>query len=419
MTSFKMEKLKNITLKIGSGSTPRGGEAVYIQDGITLIRSQNIYDYKFEKDGLVYLDYKEGQLLRNVTIEQLDILLNITGDSVGRCCTVPNELLPARVNQHVCIIRVNTTNSPEYVMYALNERKNKERLLNLVHGGTRKALTKGVIEEFEISLPAFTTQVAIASILKKVDAKIELNRNINQTLEQMAQTLYKHWFVDFGPFKDSEFEESELGDIPNGWKVQSLKDIALIIMGQSPKSEFYNVDYEGLPFHQGVTGFEERFPQHTVYSSKILRVANENDILTSVRAPVGRINIAPSEMVIGRGLAAIRPKDNNYSFLLYTLKNIFKSEDSHGSGTIFNSINKSELENLKVTIPNPNIIDLFEEKVKKWDKLYKINSEIINQLIDTRDYLLPRLLSGEIEVKEAANMIKEVLAVDKESIVRI
>jgi type I restriction enzyme, S subunit len=409
VSEWSKKRIKDITVKVGSGATPRGGQSVYIDKGYALIRSQNVYDYTFEKEGLVFIGEEHAEKLKNATVEENDILLNITGDSVGRCCIVPNDILPARVNQHVAIIRTNAENNPKYLMYYLNNPVNKERLLNQVHGGTRKALTKGIIEEFEVEIPSLKKQNEIVSILDSLDEKIKLNLKMNETLQEIAMTLYKHWFVDFGPFQDGEFVESELGIIPKGWKVSSLKEFANILMGQSPKSEFYNQEKKGLPFHQGVKDFGARFPVHTVYCTQELRIANKGDILLSVRAPVGRINIANNKLVIGRGLSALHAKSGHNSFLLYTLKRIFAFEDQYGSGTVFNSINKKDIEQLKFIQPPQEVLDNFEKHVSKFDSLIESNTKEIEELQELRDYLLPRLLSGEIDLSKAEKQVEKVL----------
>lgn len=410
MIRWEVKRIKDVTIKVGSGSTPRGGQRVYMEEGpYTLIRSQNVYDYEFKKYGLVYIDEEQASRLNNVALQENDILLNITGDSVGRCCIVPKEILPARVNQHVAIIRVDENTNPYYLMYYLNDKRNKEKLLNFVHGGTRKALTKGIIEDFDVEIPSLEIQNRIADILSTYDRKIKSNVKINQILEEMALTIYKYYFIDCSPFHDREIIETEFGMIPKGWQVGSLSSIANILMGQSPKSEFYNQYGDGLPFHQGVKDFGDRFPSHVTYCTKELRVANAGDILVSVRAPVGRLNITDKKIIIGRGLAALSPKLDYYSFLLYTLKHLFAVEDQYGSGTVFNSITKKDLESLPVIIPDEDQIKEFEERVSKYDALIAKHSKEINMLIQTRDYLLPRLLSGEIDVTKAEKQIKEVL----------
>lgn len=144
--------LKDITTKIGSGATPKGGKESYRTSGIGLIRSQNVYDYKFDYGGLAFIDEVQATQLNNVTLEKGDVLLNITGASVARCCLLPSNLLPARVNQHVAIIRANRDLAqPSFVHDAMNEPRNKQRLLAIAYGGaTREALTKEALENFTI-----------------------------------------------------------------------------------------------------------------------------------------------------------------------------------------------------------------------------------------------------------------------------
>ena len=218
-----------------------------------------------------------------------------------------------------------------FLYYLVTNQSFTDYLVSHEKGAAYPAVGTETIENALVNIPDMRTQKRISDILGSLDDKIELNRRMNETLEQMAMALYKHWFVDFGPFQ----EKTEDG-IPIGWTSGYLGEISDIVMGQSPKSSYYNNVGEGLPFHQGVTNFGDRIPKHEVYSSQILKVAKRGDILVSVRAPVGRINIADRDIVIGRGLSAFRHKSNKMSYLFYTLKNIFKEEDSIGSGTVFN-----------------------------------------------------------------------------------
>ena len=171
-------------------------------------------------------------------------------------------------------------------------------------------------------------------------------------------------------------------------------------MGQSPKSEFYNETGEGLPFHQGVTDFGQRFPMDRVYCTIQKRIAEDGDILFSVRAPVGRINVANKKIVIGRGLAAIRSKSGDQIFVLQQLKDRFQEEDTMGSGTIFNAITKADLLSVQLLEPPKSIVVNFEE-IAEPIFLQLANLTIKNtNLQKTRDLLLPKLISGEIGVSE-------------------
>lgn len=268
-------------------------------------------------------------------------------------------------------------------------------------GSAIPSLTTELLKKIEIELPSLKEQKSIASILSAIDDKIENNLAINKTLEEMAMTLYKHWFVDFGPFQEGEFVESELGRIPKGWEVKRLVEFVNLTMGQSPKSEFYNLNNEGLPFHQGVTNYGERFPEDKTYSTEGNRFAEEGDILFSVRAPVGRLNIAKNKIILGRGLSSMTLKNHdNNGFLFYSLKNFFTEDDKIGDGTVYGSVNKTELENLKFIVPCKEVLNNFNDLVKDIDSKYLNNYRENQSLTQLRDTLLPKLISGEVRLKE-------------------
>ncbi len=376
--------------KIGSGATPRGGSEVYLPQGeIALIRSQNIYNDGFKKDGLAYITEVHAKELDNVAVEPDDILLNITGDSVARCCQVPDKLIPARVNQHVAIIRPRKDSlDARYLRYYLVSPTMQDYMLMLASGGaTRNALTKGMIESFEISAPSLPEQRAIAGILGALDDKIEVNRRMNATLESMARAVFRQWFV--------EGEDVEKWDVGN-----VIQDFNLT-MGQSPPGETYNEDGIGIPFFQGRADFEFRFPSKRVYCTAPTRFANPGDTLVCVRAPVGDINMASEKCAIGRGVAAIRHKTGSRSYTYYTMQ--FLEEDFkqfEAGGTVFGSINKTDFQNLKVVIPPSASVEKFEEICYPIDRMIENNEKESRTLASLRDSLLPKLMRGEVRVSE-------------------
>ncbi|MFC1510565.1 restriction endonuclease subunit S [Candidatus Omnitrophota bacterium] len=196
MVKWKKFKLKDLTVKIGSGATPRGGSNVYKEEGISLIRSQNVLDLQFSENGLAFIGDDHAAELRNVIVKEGDVLLNITGDSVARVCKVPKNILPARVNQHVAIIRSESEKlTSDYLLYNLIFQK-EELLCQSEIGATRRAITKGMIEQFQIILPSLLEQKAIARVLSNLDDKIDLLNRQNKTLESMAETLFRQWFIE-------------------------------------------------------------------------------------------------------------------------------------------------------------------------------------------------------------------------------
>lgn len=224
--------LESITSKIGSGATPRGGSQVYQEKGISFIRSQNVLDMRFSNSGLVFISDAQAEQLKNVTVKKSDILLNITGDSIARCCVVPDSVLPARVNQHVAIVRCKDLNDSNYVAYYLQYLKS--HLLQICKvGGTRNALTKEAIGNLRINL--LKERHARGNLLALIDKKIELNNRINAELEAIAKTLYDYWFVQFDfpdengkPYKTSGgkmvYNPQLKREIPEGWEVNFLSD---------------------------------------------------------------------------------------------------------------------------------------------------------------------------------------------------
>ena len=288
---------------------------------------------------------------------------------------------------------------PRFLYYLL--KFNKERIAEMGSGTTFMEVSGGVMKNVEVCLPELTVQKRAAEILSSIDDKIELNNRINHNLEEQAKALYKSWFVDFEPFKDGEFVDSELGMIPEGWHIGTLSEIADITMGQSPSGSSFNEDGHGIVFYQGRTEFGFRFPSIKLFTTEPTRFAEPHSVLMSVRAPVGDINVALDRCCIGRGLAAITAKDEAFSFVLYTLKGKSSELDLYnGEGTVFGSINRKDLEGLSVLIPPMSIIQQFNDCIRPIDESIAIACKEIVNLSFSRDSLLPRLMSGQLSFDE-------------------
>ena len=260
-------------------------------------------------------------------------------------------------------------------------------------------------------------QRAIAHILGTLDDKIELNRRMNQTLEAMARAIFQDWFVDFGPVRakmegqapylppelwdmfPEDLVDSELGEIPEGWAVKALKDCFNLTMGQSPPGSTYNDQEEGLPFFQGSTDFGSRFPENRIYCKAPARVAQVDDTLVSVRAPVGALNIAWEQCCVGRGVAALRHKSGSISFTYYSawaMQPEFQQFEE--TGTVFGAITKKQFETIPVIVPCDRMISAFNSFVLPLDQQIKNYSADARVLATQRDVLLPKLVSGELRL---------------------
>ena len=242
------------------------------------------------------------------------------------------------------------------------------------------------IENLEIEVPDLDTQKRIADILGSLDGKIAQNAEINENLEQQAQALYANMFIHNASAQ---------------WAEGVLSDVADITMGQSPKGDTYNEEGIGTVFFQGRGEFGFRFPTRRLFTTDPKRMAQSNDVLMSVRAPVGDLNVAYEPCCIGRGLGAIRSKDNHQSFVLYTVFSLREKLDMfNGEGTVFGSINRNALNSMPITIPPMDKLDRFEEIVAPMDAAIRNNFEEICRLEAIRDSLLPRLMSGELDISD-------------------
>ena len=394
--NWKTYKLSEV-IKIIGGGTPKTSESSYWNGNIPWLsvkdfQGERKYVYETEK----YIT-EEGLKKSSTKLLPKDSIIISARGTVGEMAVLGREMT---FNQSCYGILPNERITNDYLYYLLKQKVIE--LQGLSYGSVFDTITTKTFDGLDVLIPEnLQEQKSIATILSTIDDKIENNLAINKTLEEMAMALYKHWFVDFGPFQDGEFVDSELGKIPKGWEVKRLDEFVNLTMGQSPKSEFYNLNNEGLPFHQGVTNYGERFPEDKTYSTEGNRFAEEGDILFSVRAPVGRLNIAKNKIILGRGLSSMTLKNHdNNGFLFYSLKNFFTEDDKIGDGTVYGSVNKTELENLKFIIPCKEVIDNFNDLVKDIDSKYLNNYKENQTLTQLRDTLLPKLISGEVRLKE-------------------
>ena len=271
---------------------------------------------------------------------------------------------------------------PKYLYYLMS-------LLDLDsynEGTTIPSLRTETLNRLEFNIPDLDYQGKVLSILEPIDKKINLNEEVNKNLQEQAIAIYSNMIID---------------NADDSWSTGVLSDIAEITMGQSPKGDTYNEEGIGTVFFQGRAEFGFRFPTRRLFTTDPKRMAQANDALMSVRAPVGDMNVAYEDCCIGRGLSSIRSKDSHQSFVLYTMLalreelNVF-----NGEGTVFGSINRDALNSMPVSIPTKAVMDKFEEIVAPMDAAIRNNYDEICRLEAIRDSLLPRLMSGELDVSE-------------------
>ena len=425
MTPWKEYKLKDLTLKIGSGATPRGGQESYKDKGISLIRSQNVLDYKLSYNGLAFIDEYQARELENVKVEEKDILLNITGDSVARACMVPYNVLPARVNQHVSIIRVNQKFvDPNFILYYLLNPKFKKYMLKIASdGGTRNALTKGDIENFCIKLPKLSEQTKISNVLSRFDKRISLLRRENETLEGVAQVLFKRWFVEFEfpneegkPYKSAggKMTPSPLGKIPTHFKVAKVGTELEILGGGTPSTiepsywENGNINWytpsdltsSNMLFS---LGSEKNISEKGLNNSSA-RLFPEYSLMMTSRATIGEIAINIEKACTNQGFIVLVPNENYPIYFLHgwLLKQLNMIKRL-ASGSTFPEMSRSEFKNLDIIKVPKRTMKLFSCLVEPIYKKIENNIKESRSLTLIREGVLPELMGGRIRVGDAGS----------------
>ncbi len=346
----------------------------------------------FDLDDLREMRFEHHELDR-YGLKSGDIVM-CEGGEPGRCALWKGQKPGMMIQKALHRIRPHDCLISEFLFYYLLYIGRMGHLAPLFTGATIKHLPREKLAKVKVMVPPLGVQHHIASILSAYDDLIENNRRRIQLLEQAARLLYKEWFVRLR-FPGHEHVKVKDG-VPEGWERKKLVEIADITMGQSPKSTFYNEEGNGLPFHQGVANFGARFPTHQAYCTVQNRIARSGDILFSVRAPVGKINITPDKIVIGRGLAAIRSGRNQQNLLFYALKNRFFKEDIIGGGTIFAAVTKKDLHDVELLQPAKRVGESFMKEVRPIDRQIEGLHQAIDKFSQARDLLLPRLMSGDL-----------------------
>lgn len=390
-------KLKDICEKIGSGATPKGGKGAYTTQGISLIRSQNVLDFSFAYDGLAYINEQQAEKLNNVTIEKGDVLLNITGDSVARVCMVPDEVLPARVNQHVSIIRGKAECVlGSYLLYYLQMLK--PVLLQLASGGaTRNALTKGMLEELEIEVPTISEQKKIVSIIDDIQEKIKNNTKINDNLEQQIEALLLS-FID-----DNDATLVKLGDYLYikgriGWK--GLKKSEYLSQSGYRIINGETLTKAGIDWNKAGYISEERYVESPEIMLKV------GDILLSKDGTIGKIGYVDNldlPTSVASGIFVIRnnkPDIISTIFIYYLLKSkLFDSFiAARTEGSVIPHLYQKDFMEFEFPLPSAARMAEFEEITEPMFSQIINNLNENKMLVSLRDSLLPKLMSGELDV---------------------
>lgn len=390
------------TLRIGdlgrviTGSTPDGEDAGRFEGTFPFITPTDLDLDRRTPEISRFLSTESAVRLSKRIIPPGSVCFTCIGATIGKMCLTNSAAL---TNQQINTVIVNADKfDPAFVYYRLV--LDRDEIKAKAGGAATPIISKSIFESITVAVPPLATQRKIAAVLAAYDDLIENNNRRINLLAEMTARIYREWFVDYRyPGHESvPMVDSELGPIPEGWVVSPLSSLGTVVMGQSPPSIAYNTQGHGLPFHQGVGSYGLHFPEHRIYSTKGDRLAEDGDVLISVRAPVGRINQADRAMILGRGLAGVRARVAPRGFLLHALKHYFREEDIMGNGSIFKSVTRRDVEGLSLIWPGDAAAHRFSERVDPVWRWLQILTAITSTVRATRDLLLPRLMSGEVDV---------------------
>lgn len=402
------------------GKTPRKLGGDFADSGVPVISAIHI------KNGRIAWEERERFVTQEMfkkwmkdPLRKGDVLLTSEAP-LGEVALVPNDD-DVVLSQRLFALRPNPEllDAP-YLMYFLKSTLGQRELQDRATGSTVVGIRQAELVNISVQHPSLRRQKLIGQVLSNLDFKIDKNQELSTTLERMAVGIFKSWFIDFDPVKakmageapvgmDAEtaalfpdsMEESKLGDIPAGWSVGTFVDFFGLVMGQSPPGSAYNSDGVGEPFFQGRAEFGERFPTQRLSSTLGNRRAAKGDVLVSVRAPVGDQNQALVDCIIGRGLAAIRHKSGSRAYSYEFVRSIQDQLDFfNGQGSVFGSISKRDFESLQVLEPPDSLVRAFDSICSPIDELL-LNIHVQNMSLSAiRDALLPRLISGELQIPD-------------------
>ena len=379
------------------------------KDGAISLSPTNIVAGELDLSKPTYIKWPKYYESPEIMLEQGDIVLVKTGSSIGRTTRIREIKHPMTLNPQFVVLK-NIKVDSVFLSYIIKSPYFQASLRSITVGSAIPTLSQKNLAKLTIYLPNIQVQKEIASILSSLDDKIEVNRRINENLEQQAQALFKSWFVDYEPFKDGEFVESELGRIPKGWRVGTLKDMGEIVGGSTPskaKSEYYtNNGIAWLtPKDLSVSNYKFTAKGETDitqegYDSCSAKLMPKGSVLFSSRAPIGYITIAKNEICTNQGFKSVVPQVAGTAFIYYFLKFSTKEIENKATGSTFKEASGSLMKSLPAIIPSESVLKSFEERMKPIFSMQEELEDESRRLASLRDTLLPRLMSGELKVED-------------------
>jgi len=423
------------SVELGEVASVRSGFAFKSSDwtdsGVPVVKIANVKDGCLVMDGCSFVAPRVAALASEFALQAGDILIAMTG-YIGDVALVRERDLPVALNQRVGRFSVRDPHrlDPRFLFYLLRDDDVRKEIEGLGYGSAQPNISPSLIHGIEIPLPPLPEQCAIARILGALDDKIELNRRMNETLEAMARALFKSWFIDFDPvrakaegrdpglpadiaalFPDS-FQDSDLGEIPEGWKVQPFSDIVDIIGGGTPKTtvpEYWGGDIPWFSVVDDpratdvwVVDTEKKITQEGVEMSST-RILPVGTTIISARGTVGKLALVGVPMAMNQSCYGLQGKaEGSSSFTYYSTRRLVAVLQQHAHGSVFDTITRDTLAGVSIPVPPANVAQAFEFRVSPIVEQLRATLFESRTLAALRNTLLPKLLSGEIQVVEVS-----------------
>ena len=376
-------------------------------EGAISLSPTNIIDGEINVDKCSYISWNKYYESPEIMIFKNDILIVKTGSSYGRTALVKEVKHQMTINPQFVVLK-NININPIYLSYYIKSKTFQNQISSIVVGSAIPTLSQKNLANLYLKIQGSQTQQEIAGILSSLDAKIETNNKLNEKLEEMAQAIFKSWFVDFEPFKDMPFHETELGMIPEGWEVGIFDDIVDIVGGGTPSksiAEYYTDNGIAWITPKDLSLNNNKFTSKGTiditelgYEKSSAKLMPKGSVLFSSRAPIGYITIAKNEICTNQGFKSAVPKKAGTAFVYYLLKNKTIEIENMATGSTFKEASGTLMKNLKIIIPLDKVLDDFEKIIMPIFEFQMSVEEQNDRLASLRDTLLPRLMSGELKV---------------------
>ena len=404
MEEWKSYKLDDVCDLIPGFAFKSGDFGDYTNKVIKIGDIQPPYVNYSSMIGINIQPYDSNKLVKFL-VKKGDFVLAMTGATIGKIGKYINET-PAYLNQRVLLFKPHTDVNKDFIYFTLQSPSFQKYIINHIDSETAQPNISGrSISGYEVYLPSRRKQDRISNILISLDNKIELNNRINHNLEQQAQALYKSWFVDFEPFKDGKFVESEMGLIPEGWREGILSELGDIVAGGTPSKTRpdYYIDH-GIAWLtpkdlsikcNKFTARGEIDITETGYKNSSAKLMPKGSVLFSSRAPIGYITIAKNDICTNQGFKSVVPTYAGTAYIYYWLLSNTENIEAQASGSTFKEASVALMKSFPALVPPKDILKSFEKELKPILRKQELIEEESSNAEQMRDTLLPRLMSGE------------------------